>query len=152
MSFCYLCAFINFAQPIVCEYDPRFLCLRQGYPNDYSVGYFAQTEPSVSQSAQYHAQVCWLIPLLTAGHQRATQSYCLKSCQSLDIGQGGTFEVIVVDAIQPPSGKFLAVYRKAVAANDRLTDEPDSHHKLDSLGFTRQFQCLYKHQLCKPCF
>ena len=152
MSFYYLCAFISFAQLIVCEYDPRFLCLRQGYPNDCFVGYFAQTEPSVSQSAQYRAQVCWLIPLLTAGHQRATQSYCLKSCQSLDIDQGETPEVIAVDAIQPPSGMFLAVCRKAAAAIDRLTGEPYSHHKLDSLCFAQQFQCQYKHQLCKPCF
>ena len=59
---------------------------------------------------------------------------------SLDIGFGKTSV-----AIKLPSGTFLAVCRRAVAAVvDILTDKP--------LSFAQSCQCQCKHQLCKPCF
>ena len=60
----------------------------------------------------------------------------------LDIGYGRTSIVIKL-----PSGMCLAVCRKAIAiaaAVSRLIDKP--------LSFVQLYQCLYKHQLCRPCF
>ena len=72
---------------------------------------------------------------------------------SLDIGYDNTSVAIAVGAIRPPSGMSLAVCHM-VAAVDRLTDESNSHHNLQdsSLSFAQLCLCLYKHQLCKPCF
>ena len=58
----------------------------------------------------------------------------------LDIDYGRTSIVIKL-----PSGMYLVVCRRAAAsAVGRLTDKP--------LSFVQLYQCLYKHQLCTPCF